>query len=71
VNQHAQALNAFITPLPRAGQWLDRVKEADQRREQGTPTTSETYPFTGLNLTKQYYCDRKTQVRSRRALDLD
>ncbi|KAJ5772016.1 Glutamyl-tRNA(Gln) amidotransferase subunit A [Penicillium odoratum] len=34
-NQHAHSLNAFITLLPRAGQWLDRVKEADRRREQG------------------------------------
>lgn len=34
-NQHVHALNAFITPLPRAGPWLDRVKEADRRREIG------------------------------------
>ncbi|KAJ5633049.1 Glutamyl-tRNA(Gln) amidotransferase subunit A [Penicillium lividum] len=34
-NQHAHGLNAFITLLPRAGQWLDRVKDADRRREQG------------------------------------
>ncbi|KAJ5548612.1 Glutamyl-tRNA(Gln) amidotransferase subunit A [Penicillium frequentans] len=34
-NQHANGLNAFITPLPRAGQWLDRVREADRRRDQG------------------------------------
>ncbi|KAJ5667908.1 uncharacterized protein N7477_006478 [Penicillium maclennaniae] len=33
-NQHAHKLNAFITPLPRSGQWLDRVKQADKRREQ-------------------------------------
>ncbi|KAJ5261458.1 Glutamyl-tRNA(Gln) amidotransferase subunit A [Penicillium angulare] len=31
-----RGLNAFITPIPRAGQWLERVKEADQRREQGS-----------------------------------
>ncbi|CAL5866658.1 uncharacterized protein PFLUO_LOCUS867 [Penicillium psychrofluorescens] len=36
-NQHSLRLNAFVTPLPRAGQWLDRVKEADRRREQGNP----------------------------------
>lgn len=35
-NQHAHSLNTFITPLPRAGQWLDRVKEADRRKEQGS-----------------------------------
>jgi len=35
-NQYALKLNSFITPLPRVGQWLDRVKEADRRREQGT-----------------------------------
>ncbi|CEJ61398.1 hypothetical protein PMG11_09933 [Penicillium brasilianum] len=39
-NQHANALNAFITPLPRAGQWIDRVREADQRREQGNPKSA-------------------------------
>ncbi|KAJ5454224.1 Glutamyl-tRNA(Gln) amidotransferase subunit A [Penicillium daleae] len=39
-NQHAHVLNAFITPLPRSGQWLDRVKEADQRREQGNPKST-------------------------------
>ncbi|KAJ5692038.1 Glutamyl-tRNA(Gln) amidotransferase subunit A [Penicillium macrosclerotiorum] len=38
--QHAHGLNSFITPLPRAGQWLDRVKEADQRREQGNPKSA-------------------------------
>lgn len=42
-NQHAHTLNAFITPLPRAGQWLDHVKEADQRRKQGTPTILKNY----------------------------
>ncbi|KAJ5118501.1 hypothetical protein N7448_010208 [Penicillium atrosanguineum] len=36
-NQHAHGFNTFITPLPRAGQWLDRVKQADKRREQGAP----------------------------------
>ncbi|KAJ5950125.1 Glutamyl-tRNA(Gln) amidotransferase subunit A [Penicillium verhagenii] len=36
-NQNANGFNAFITPLSRAGQWLDRVKEADRRREQGKP----------------------------------
>ncbi|KAJ5151766.1 Glutamyl-tRNA(Gln) amidotransferase subunit A [Penicillium capsulatum] len=39
-NQHAHALNAFITPQPRAGQWLDRVKEADRRSEHGTPKST-------------------------------
>ncbi|KAF3401871.1 Glutamyl-tRNA [Penicillium rolfsii] len=39
-NQHANTLNAFISPLPRAGQWLDRVKEADQRRKQGNPKSA-------------------------------
>ncbi|KAJ6021691.1 Glutamyl-tRNA amidotransferase A subunit [Penicillium herquei] len=39
-NAQAQALNAFITPLPRAGQWVDRVKEADRRREQGKPKSN-------------------------------
>ncbi|KAJ5652550.1 Glutamyl-tRNA(Gln) amidotransferase subunit A [Penicillium longicatenatum] len=34
-HQQAHGLNAFITPLPRAGQWLDRVREADRRWEQG------------------------------------
>ncbi|EPS26506.1 hypothetical protein PDE_01443 [Penicillium oxalicum 114-2] len=37
VNQHKSTLNAFITPLPRAGAWLDRVTEAEQRRKEGTP----------------------------------
>ncbi|KAJ5594575.1 uncharacterized protein N7459_000783 [Penicillium hispanicum] len=36
-NQHAHGLNAFITPLPRLGQWSEHVKEADRRREQGKP----------------------------------
>ncbi|KAJ6115159.1 Glutamyl-tRNA(Gln) amidotransferase subunit A [Penicillium sp. IBT 16267x] len=39
-NQHAHGLNAFITPLPRAGPWLDRVREADRRREQGKQKSS-------------------------------
>lgn len=35
-NQKAHAaLNAFITPLRCSGSWLDRVKDADRRREQG------------------------------------
>ncbi|KAJ5152816.1 Glutamyl-tRNA(Gln) amidotransferase subunit A [Penicillium canariense] len=39
-NQNAHVLNAFITPLPRAGQWLDRVREADRRSEQGKPISA-------------------------------
>ncbi|KAJ5975163.1 Amidase [Penicillium waksmanii] len=39
-NQHAHNLNAFITPLSRSGKWLDRVKEADQRSEKGTPKSA-------------------------------
>jgi aspartyl-tRNA(Asn)/glutamyl-tRNA(Gln) amidotransferase subunit A len=35
-NQYAHGLNAFITPLSRAGPWLDRVKEADVRKEEGS-----------------------------------
>lgn len=35
VNQQKSTLNAFITPLPRAGAWLDRVMEAEQRRKEG------------------------------------
>jgi hypothetical protein len=35
-NQYTHNFNAFITPLARAGQWLDRVKEADERKEQGS-----------------------------------
>ncbi|CAG8898497.1 unnamed protein product [Penicillium egyptiacum] len=34
-NQYAHGFNAFITPLSRAGPWLDRVKEADVRKEEG------------------------------------
>lgn len=41
-NQHAHGLNTFITPLPRAGQWLARVKEADKRREQGASTNLDS-----------------------------
>jgi aspartyl-tRNA(Asn)/glutamyl-tRNA(Gln) amidotransferase subunit A len=40
-NQTSHAvLNAFITTLPAASgsSWLDRVKDADRRREQGTGT---------------------------------
>lgn len=43
-NQHAHSLNTFITPLPRAGQWLDRVKQADKRREQGVSTNLHEEP---------------------------
>lgn len=36
VNQKAHAaLNAFITPLRSSGPWLEQVKDADRRREQG------------------------------------
>lgn len=35
-NQYAHGFNAFITPLSRAGPWLDRVKEADGRKEEGS-----------------------------------
>ncbi|KAJ5550735.1 hypothetical protein N7535_001322 [Penicillium sp. DV-2018c] len=38
-NQYAHNLNTFITPLSRAGPWLDRVREADARREAGKPTS--------------------------------
>lgn len=35
-NQKAHsALNAFITPLRSSGPWLDRVRDADCRKEQG------------------------------------
>lgn len=35
-NQRKYAsLNAFITPLDRVGSWVDRVKSAEARREQG------------------------------------
>ncbi|PLB44659.1 amidase signature enzyme [Aspergillus steynii IBT 23096] len=34
--QSQAALNAFITHLQPSGPWLDRVKAADRRREQGT-----------------------------------
>ncbi|KAJ5885346.1 hypothetical protein N7495_009856 [Penicillium taxi] len=39
-NQYANNFNSFITPLPRAGQWLNRVKEAEGRGEQGNPKSS-------------------------------
>jgi len=42
-NQYSHNFNAFITPLARAGQWLDRVKEADERKEQGTNTRYTIY----------------------------
>ena len=45
-NQHAHAFNAFITSLPRAGPWLDRVKEADRRHDQGTSATIPVQTFT-------------------------
>ncbi|KAI9036554.1 glutamyl-tRNA(Gln) amidotransferase subunit HER2 [Aspergillus affinis] len=35
--QSSAALNAFITPLKPSGPWLDRVKDADRRREKGKP----------------------------------
>lgn len=35
-NQYTRGLNAFITPLLREGPWLDRVKEADVRKEEGS-----------------------------------
>lgn len=38
-NQYSHNFNAFITPIARAGQWLDRVKEADERKERGTIIT--------------------------------
>ena len=35
-NQKAHsALKAFITPLRSSGPWLDRVRDADCRKEQG------------------------------------
>ncbi|KAJ6001665.1 hypothetical protein N7499_002474 [Penicillium canescens] len=39
-NQYAHGINAFITPLSRAGPWLDRVKEADARKESGKPKSA-------------------------------
>ncbi|KAJ5500600.1 Amidase [Penicillium expansum] len=39
-NQYAHGFNAFITPLSRAGPWLDRVKEADARKEEGKPKSA-------------------------------
>ncbi|KAJ5407019.1 hypothetical protein N7465_008303 [Penicillium sp. CMV-2018d] len=39
-NQYAHGFNAFITPLARAGSWLDRVKEADVRKEEGKPKST-------------------------------
>lgn len=36
INQTSHAaLNAFITPLQRSGQWRESVREADLRSEQG------------------------------------
>lgn len=45
-NQRAHtALNAFITPLRSSGPWLDRVRDADRRREQGKlPPATQTRP---------------------------
>ena len=48
-NQRAHtALNAFITPLRSSGPWLDRVRDADRRREQGklspAPAFAQTRP---------------------------
>ncbi|PLN78706.1 Glutamyl-tRNA amidotransferase subunit A, mitochondrial [Aspergillus taichungensis] len=38
INQTSHAaLNAFITPLQRSGQWRESVREADLRSEQGKP----------------------------------
>lgn len=62
-NQHAHGLNAFITPLPRGRQWLDRVEEADQRRDQGTPITPTTYAPLRTGIDQECSCDRKPQVR--------
>ncbi|KAJ5487974.1 hypothetical protein N7530_002274 [Penicillium desertorum] len=39
-NQYAHGFNAFITPLSRAGPWLDRVKEADVRKQEGKPKSA-------------------------------
>ncbi|CDM34923.1 hypothetical protein DTO013E5_3176 [Penicillium roqueforti] len=39
-NQYTRGLNAFITPLLREGPWLDRVKEADVRKEEGKPKSA-------------------------------
>jgi hypothetical protein len=63
-NQYAHNFNAFITPLSRAGPWLDRVKEADARRDEGSST--------GLPLSTSELTDmiREIQVRSGRPLDL-
>lgn len=32
------SLNAFITPLKQSGPWLERVKDAEARRERGMGT---------------------------------
>lgn len=63
-NQYAHGFNAFITPLARAGSWLDRVKEADVRKEEGSNI--------GLPLSTSELTDmiRETQVHSGRPLDL-
>lgn len=68
-NQHAQGFNAFITPLPRAGRWLDRVKEADRRTEQGMYFEVENiFPSTvtdrsvNLNRDTQVACGRPSDI---------
>lgn len=41
------ALNAFVSPLHAAGQWRDRVREADLRREQGRRPVNSQSPCPG------------------------
>ncbi|KAI1914932.1 Trimeric GatFAB AmidoTransferase(AdT) complex subunit [Ophidiomyces ophidiicola] len=48
-------LNAFISPLDRAGSWIDRVKDADARRKQGVSKSPLDGKFIGV---KDNICTR-------------
>lgn len=72
INQTSHAaLNAFITPLQRSGQWVESVREADLRSEQGELSAESLCPardyscrLTSLNMY------RETKVQSRWASSL-
>lgn len=65
-NQKAYAgLNAFITPLQRSGSWLDRVRDADARRESGATNSVGD----SLNILTVFKMKRKLKISTRRSID--
>lgn len=70
-NQKAHAaFNAFITPLRSSGPWLEQVKDADRRREQGLSIWKSVRSKQHMILYTNCFLPRQVPIEFGRPLDL-